>query len=375
MTSTDTHAALSRESFPHSVSAARRAEAARYLAGVFALALAYVAVAKGAQALHYTASVSAIWPPAGVGIAVLYLAGIRWWPGIFLGELIINGELLASNNGLPVGSLIGQQAGNMAEVIVGALLLRRLIGRRAALDRTEQVGGMLLALGTATAISATVRHRLDARRGRDHTLRGAHFLANMVARRLGRRARRLSARGHLGEGSEGDLAQTCYVGGGLAARGRDRPCRRLGLDQRGGDLHGLPGIDLGGFPLRPCHRRTLHCDRRGAGDRNHRARARGVLQAPDRRKGAEHAAVHPGGSAHDALPERRRRGAQEIHLGLGRCTYPRRRARAGGAPPNRARATRFRLPGVVLDDAAHAHGARELSRARTTPPPVHSAGS
>ena len=44
----------------------------------------------------------------------------------------------------------------MAEIIVGALLLRRLIGERAALDRTEQVGGMLLALGTATAISATV---------------------------------------------------------------------------------------------------------------------------------------------------------------------------------------------------------------------------
>jgi len=36
------------------------------------------------------------------------------------------------------------------------LLLRRLIGRRAALDRAEQVGGMLAALGTATAISATV---------------------------------------------------------------------------------------------------------------------------------------------------------------------------------------------------------------------------
>ena len=109
MTSTETHAALSREPFSRSVGAARRAEAARYLAGVLALAFAYVAVAKGAQALHYTASVSAIWPPAGLGIAALYLGGIRWWPGIFLGELVINGELFASNNGLPVGSLIGQQ--------------------------------------------------------------------------------------------------------------------------------------------------------------------------------------------------------------------------------------------------------------------------
>ena len=44
----------------------------------------------------------------------------------------------------------------MAEIVVGAMLLRRLIGPRAALDRVEQVGGMLVALGTATAISATV---------------------------------------------------------------------------------------------------------------------------------------------------------------------------------------------------------------------------
>jgi signal transduction histidine kinase len=43
----------------------------------------------------------------------------------------------------------------MAELIVGALLLSRLIGPNAAMDRIEQVGGMLVALGIATAISAT----------------------------------------------------------------------------------------------------------------------------------------------------------------------------------------------------------------------------
>jgi signal transduction histidine kinase len=156
ITSTESHAAWIRESFSRSERAALGAAAARYVAGVVALGFGYYAAAKGAQSLRYTASVSAIWPPAGFGIAALYLAGLRWWPGIFLGELLVNGDLLASGSGLPVGSLIGQQTGNMAEVIVGALLLRRLIGQRAGLDRTEQVGGMLLALGTATAISATV---------------------------------------------------------------------------------------------------------------------------------------------------------------------------------------------------------------------------
>ena len=120
------------------------------------IAAGYYAAAKLGQALRYTASVSAIWPPTGVGIAVLYLWGLRWWPGVLLGETIVNGQLLLDDSSFPIGSLLGQQAGNMAEIIVGALLLRRLIGPGAAMDRVEQVGGMLVAVGVATAISATV---------------------------------------------------------------------------------------------------------------------------------------------------------------------------------------------------------------------------
>src|SRR3954452_13024013 len=135
--------------------AVRLRQPARYAAGVLALALAYYCAAKLGQALIYTASVSAIWPPAGFGIAVLYLWGLRWWPGVLLAELVVNGELLLDDRTFPIGSLLGQQAGNMAEVVAGALLLRRLVGRNAAIDRVEQVGGMLLALSAATAISAT----------------------------------------------------------------------------------------------------------------------------------------------------------------------------------------------------------------------------
>jgi signal transduction histidine kinase len=119
------------------------------------LAAAYYGAAKVGQTLRYTASVSAIWPPAGLGIAALYLWGIRWWPGVLLGEIVVNGELLLDDSTFPIGSLLGQQTGNIAEIVVGALLLRRLIGPNAAMDRVEQVGGMLVALGIATAISAT----------------------------------------------------------------------------------------------------------------------------------------------------------------------------------------------------------------------------
>jgi signal transduction histidine kinase len=123
---------------------------------VVLIAAAYYGAAKVGQTLRYTASVSAIWPPAGLGIAVLYLWGLRWWPGVLLGETLVNGQLWLDDSGIPIGSILGQQAGNMAEIIVGALLLRRLIGPNAAMDRVEQVGRMLLALGVATAISATI---------------------------------------------------------------------------------------------------------------------------------------------------------------------------------------------------------------------------
>ncbi len=130
-----------------------RRRAVAYVGGVLALAAVYIVAAKVGQTLRYTASVSAIWPPAGVGIAALYLWGRRWWPGVFLGELIINAELLGT---IPAGSLIGQQAGNMAEILIGAALLGRLCGSRAALDRVDQVAGVFATAAVAAAISATV---------------------------------------------------------------------------------------------------------------------------------------------------------------------------------------------------------------------------
>ena len=72
--------------------------------GVLVLAAAYYGAAKLGQTLRYTASVSAIWPPVGLGIAALYLWGLRWWPGIFIGELLVNGELLLGSNSLAIAA-------------------------------------------------------------------------------------------------------------------------------------------------------------------------------------------------------------------------------------------------------------------------------
>src|SRR5215467_12901873 len=68
----------------------------RYIAGVAAFSGGYVLAAHVGYALQFTGSIAAIWPPVGLAVAVLYLGGLRWWPGIVIGDL------LASEGGSPL---------------------------------------------------------------------------------------------------------------------------------------------------------------------------------------------------------------------------------------------------------------------------------
>ena len=121
-----------------------------YLVGVVGFAGAYYVAAQAGYALQFTGSISAIWPPVGLAVGVLYLWGLRWWPGIVIGDLL-SAESLS-----PLHTALALAAANLAEALVATILLRRLIGRRAKLDRVEQIGWMLVAIAPATAISAVV---------------------------------------------------------------------------------------------------------------------------------------------------------------------------------------------------------------------------
>ena len=100
----------------------------------------------------------------------------------------------------------------MAEIIVGAILLRELIGPRAALDRVEQVGGMLVALGTATAISATVGTVSMLAGGVIEPSEAAEVLAHVVARRHLGRTRRPAADARVGSRSRRGMAAHPHAG-------------------------------------------------------------------------------------------------------------------------------------------------------------------
>jgi signal transduction histidine kinase len=126
---------------------------ARYLAGVVALAGAYYAAAKVGYELEFAGPVAAIvWLPAGVAISFLCLGGLRLWPGVLVGDLLAN-----DYSALPLGSALGQTLGNMVEVLVAVLLIRRLAARHGSpLDSVTGVGRLLGVIAAATAISATV---------------------------------------------------------------------------------------------------------------------------------------------------------------------------------------------------------------------------
>jgi signal transduction histidine kinase len=123
-----------------------------YVAQSAFLVAVYYAAAHLGYAFRFTGAVASIvWLPVGVGIAGLYLLGLRLWPAVVIGDLLVN-----NYTRLPVGAAVGQSFGNLLEVVIGVLLLRRFISRRAPLDTASSVVGVFAALTAATAVSAII---------------------------------------------------------------------------------------------------------------------------------------------------------------------------------------------------------------------------
>src|SRR3954462_13296404 len=99
--------------------------ALNYALAVLLLAAAYYAAAKiGLRLAYLHGTVTALWPPVGVGIAALVLFGPRLWPGIVIGDLLV------ADFSSPLGTVLGQTLGNTLEVLIAAAVLRRLVGDR-----------------------------------------------------------------------------------------------------------------------------------------------------------------------------------------------------------------------------------------------------
>jgi signal transduction histidine kinase len=127
----------------------------RYAAGVLLIAAGYYVAAQSGETLLLTGGVGAFWPATGVGVALLYVGGLRWWPGILLGDLV--GTIVdLPGDPQPLGIALADTTGHVARAVVAVIVLQRLAGRRAAMDRLAQVGAVFVAVAVGEALAATV---------------------------------------------------------------------------------------------------------------------------------------------------------------------------------------------------------------------------
>ncbi len=119
---------------------------------IVVVAIAYIGGAKLGFTVAFAAEqVTLFWPPTGIALAALLLAGMRAWPGIFIGAFIAN---VTTHE--PALTAFGIAAGNTLEALAGAVLLLRF-GFHNTLDRLSDVLAlMLFSALLSTMISATL---------------------------------------------------------------------------------------------------------------------------------------------------------------------------------------------------------------------------
>ncbi|CAL9635703.1 MASE1 domain-containing protein [Streptomyces sp. enrichment culture] len=124
---------------------------------ILVVALAYAVTGKLgllAQVVVESSRITPLWPPTGVALASLLLAGLRVWPGIFLGSLLV----MATLGPLTPAALV-IAAGSTAGPLCSCLLLRRL-GFRIELDRLRDglalvFGGALVGMLISSGVGST----------------------------------------------------------------------------------------------------------------------------------------------------------------------------------------------------------------------------
>src|SRR4051812_40163376 len=120
-----------------------------YLGALVLGAVAYYITGRiGLELAYLNGAVAALWPPAGLGLALLFLYGVRLWPGIVVGDLLLG------DFSTPLGTVLAQTVGNTVAVVAAALLLRRLTGGRGQLDRVADVVALVVCALVAAIVSA-----------------------------------------------------------------------------------------------------------------------------------------------------------------------------------------------------------------------------
>src|SRR6184192_27945 len=129
-----------------------RSQTLRRLGLLLVIAAAYfVAGRLGLRFAVVNPNATAVWPPAGIALAALLLAGYEVWPAIMAGAFLVH---LSTTGSVPIAVAIA--AGNTLEGLLGAYLVNRFARGRRVMDRARDIFTLALLAGiVSTAVSAT----------------------------------------------------------------------------------------------------------------------------------------------------------------------------------------------------------------------------
>ena len=184
-------------------------------------------------------------------IAFLYLGGLRFWPGVLIGDLLAN-----DYSALPLGSALGQTAGQRARGRSSAtLLLRRLLRDGSPLGSVRGLARMLVAIAAGDGGQRDRRHRcrcslggvIDA--GELPSVWRTWWLGDFAGR-----ARRRPARARLVRAGAPRTGWAARLSRRRCCSRRRRPERARARSDQPAHLPRLPGADLGRAALRPARR-------------------------------------------------------------------------------------------------------------------------
>jgi len=124
----------------------------RYAATVGLLAAGYAVSAKSGLAFAIPpGNATAVWPAAGLAVAVLLLAGCRVWPGIWLGSVITN-----LTTDVSWAAACAMALGNTLEAVLACWLVRHFLDVRTLFSRTRDSFIFASLAGGSCVIAASV---------------------------------------------------------------------------------------------------------------------------------------------------------------------------------------------------------------------------
>lgn len=96
---------------------------------------------------------TAVWPPSGIALAALLVAGNRAWPGVLIGSFLVN-LTTTHDGGRFVVAALAIAAGATIQALLGASLIRRAAGTPLELLRPRHIAAFFLLGGPLSCVAA-----------------------------------------------------------------------------------------------------------------------------------------------------------------------------------------------------------------------------